>query len=255
MRLLFLVFIALCSFMLVGCKTTTLDQQYKGQTDKQIFDRAEHNLKRGRFETASKDFEALDTLYPFGEYSQQAQLDIIYAYYRNGDADSALAAADRYIRLYPRSSDIDYVYYMKGLIDMGPQENWLDRWIRTNPTYRDVSGMEQAYQDFSLMIERFPQSSYVPEARKRMQYIRNVLAQHYLQIAQYYERRKAYVAAANRAGDVVRNYPGTPQVTPALGVMVRSYRALGETSMANDALQVLVNNYPNSPEAKRLRGV
>jgi outer membrane protein assembly factor BamD len=253
MRLLLVMLVALCSLTLVGCKTTTLEQQYKNKNEKQIFDRAEHSMARGKYETAAKDFEALDNLYPFGPYAQQAQLDIVYAYYRNNDAESALAAADRYIRLYPRSPDVDYVYYLKGLIDMGTPETWLDYLVRTNIADRDVSGLEQAFKDFAVLIERFPQSAYAPDARKRMVYIRNLLAAHNLRIAQYYLNRKAYVAAANRAGDIVKDYQGAPEVIPALGIMVESYRGLGETGMANDALQILVNNYPNSPEAKRLQ--
>lgn len=252
MRLLLLIIITLISFTLTACKTTTIEQQYKGKNEQQIFERAERNLAKGNYDTAAKDFEALDNLYPFGPYAQQAQLDIIYAYYKNSDIDSALAAADRYIRLYPRSSDIDYAYYMKGLIGMGTPEGWLDYWVKTGPADRDVSGLDQAFRDFATLVQRFPDSKYVPEARKRMAYIRNLLAAHNLRIAQYYYNRKAYVAAANRAGDVVKNYSGAPQVIPALAIMVESYRALNENDMANDALQVLVNNYPNSSEAKRL---
>jgi outer membrane protein assembly factor BamD len=252
MRLLLLIFIALCSFMLTACKTTTLEQQYKGKNEKQIFERAERDLARGNYDTAAKGFEALDNLYPFGPYAQQAQLDIVYAYYKNNDAESALAAADRYIRLYPRSPDVDYVYYMKGLVGMGVSESWLDYWTRTSIADRDVSGLDQAFKDFGTLVQRFPDSKYAPEARKRMAYIRNLLAAHNLRIAQYYYNRKAYVAAANRAGDVVKNYPGAPQVIPALEIMVDSYRALGETDMANDARQILVNNYPNSQEARRV---
>lgn len=252
MRPLLFIFITMISLFLVGCQTTTLEQQYQNQNEKQIFDRAERNLAKGNYETASKDFEALDTLYPFGSYAQQAQLDIIYAYYRNNDTDSALAAADRYIRLYPRSSDVDYAYYMKGLINMGAPETWIDRWIRTSPADRDTTGLDQAFKDFATLIQRFPQSDYAVDAKKRMAYIRNLLAAHHLRIAQYYFNRKAYVAAANRANDIVKDYQGAPQVIPALAMMVESYRALGENDLANAALQLLRDNYPNSPEAKRL---
>lgn len=254
MRFLSIIIIALCAVFLVACKTTTLDEQFKGKTDKQIFEAAEHDMATKHYENAIKHFEALDALYPFSEYSQQAQLDIIYAYYKHNDSDSALAAADRYIRLYPRSPNVDYAYYMKGIIDMGQPEGWMDRWIRTNPAQRDIGGMEEAFQDFKVLVQRFPDSQYTPDAERRMLYIRNLLAQHHLEIARYYFKRKAYVAAANRANDVVIGYPQAPQVIPALGIMVKSYRALNETEMANQALQVLVNNYPDSTEARRLQG-
>lgn len=252
MRLLLSILLIFFAAMLPACKTTTLEQQFQGQTDKQIFDRAQHNLKREHYAEAIKDFEALDTLYPFGEYAQQAQLDIIYAYYKNSDTDSALAAADRYIRLYPRSPGIDYAYYMRGLINLGPPSTWLDRWVRSDYASRDITGMDEAYKDFATLIKLFPESPYASEAKKRMAIIYDALATHQLQIAQYYFRRKAYVAAANRASELVIKYPGTPQVTEALEIMVESYRALGENNLASDALKTLQTNYPNSPEAKRL---
>jgi len=253
MRFLSIIIIALCTFLLASCKTTTLDEQYKGKDDKQIFEAAEHDMATKHYENAIKNFEALDAIYPFGQYSQQAQLDIIYAYYKHNDSDSALAAADRYIRLYPRSPNVDYAYYMKGIIDMGAPEGWADRWIRTDPAQRDVGGMEEAFQDFRILVQRFPDSAYAPDAQRRMLYIRNLLAQHNLGIARYYFKRKAYVAAANRANDVVIGYPQAPQVIPALAIMVKSYQALNETEMANQALQVLVRNYPDSSEAKHLQ--
>lgn len=245
--------IALCGLILLaGCKTTEPYSEYKSRSDQQIFEQAENHLARGNSEVAIKDFEALDVLYPFGEYSQQGQLDIIYAYYKHGDTDEALAAADRYIRLYPRADNVDYAYYMKGLINLGPEEGWMERWLRAEKSLLDVSGLEQAFTDFNVLIERFPHSKYVPDARKRMLYIRNLLAQHQLELAKYYLKRKVYVAAANRASEVVDHYPGAPAVVPALGVMVEAYHALGQNKMANDALLVLKTNYASSKEAQAL---
>lgn len=250
-RILATAFIALC---LLSCKSTEPLQPYQGYTDKQILERGEYDMNKGRYEQAAQAFEALDTLYPFGEYSQQSQLDIIYAYYKSDDADSALAAADRYIRLYPRSSNVDYAYYMKGLINSGPPKNWFHQWLEAPAEKLDMTDQQQAFQDFSTLIQQFPNSKYVPDARRRMVYIRNLLAQHQLEIAQYYVRHKAYVAAANRASDLVKLYPGAPQTIPALAIMVDSYRKLNEPVMANNALRILNANYPNSPEAQKLNG-
>lgn len=246
-RILALILVAL---FLVGCKTTPPFQAYQGLSDKQILERGEYNMSKRHYDQAVKDFEALDTLYPFGQYSQQGQLDIIYAYYKSDDNESALAAADRYIRLYPRSSNVDYAYYLKGLINSGDNKNWFHQWIEAPPEKLDLTDQKQAFQDFNTLIEQFPNSKYAPDARARMIYIRNLLAQHQLEIAQYYMRRKAYVAAANRAGDVVRSYPGAPQVIPALHVMVEAYTKLNEPDMANDALRVLNTNYPNAQVQK-----
>ncbi len=238
--------------LVTGCKTTEPFETYKGATAKEIFTSAEHKLAAGHYESAAKDFEALDTLYPFGEYSQQGQLDLIYAYYKKGDDnESALAAADRYIRLYPRSPDVDYAYYMKGLINMGASESWLDRWIRSDPAQRDLSGMDQAFNDFNLLVQRFPSSPYAADARARMIYIRNLLARRQLEVAQFYFKRKAYVAAANRANRVVEFYQGSPAVVPALAIMYQSYIALGENDLARNTLQILIRNYPNTSEARR----
>lgn len=251
-RTLSLGLIALC-LGLAGCKTTAPFQPYQGLSDKQILERGEYNVSKRHYEQATKDFEALDTLYPFGQYTQQGQLDIIYAYYKNDDAESALAAADRYIRLYPRSPDVDYAYYLKGLINSGKPEGWFDQWLQAPPEKRDLTDQKQAFQDFGALIDQFPNSKYVPDARQHMVRIRNLLAEHELEIAQYYFRYKAYVAAANRASGIVKSYPGAPQVIPALALMVESYRKLNEPELANDALRVLNTNYPNSPEAQKLK--
>lgn len=240
------IFIALFAFVLTACKTTTTQDLYGKQTDKQIFTHAESEIARGNYDTAVKDLEALDTLYPFSDYSQQGQLDLIYAYYKSGDNVSALAAADRYMRLYPRSPSVDYALYMKGLANMGPEPSWVDRWTLADPAQRDFGNMEAAYQTFHVLIERFPNSQYVPEARKHMQYIRNLMAQHQLEVAQYYMKRKAYVAAVNRATTVVENYPNTQQVKPALQIMVDAYTQLNQPQLANSARQMLVERYPDT---------
>lgn len=251
MRRLPFIALLLVALILSACKSTEPFAAYKGANAKEIFDRAEANLGRRHYEAAVKDFEALDTLYPFGDYSQQGQLDIIYAYYKKGDVESALAATDRYIRMYPRAANVDYAYYMKGLINMGPADSWLEHWTKTSPSQRDLSNLDEAFQNFNLLIERFPNSAYAADARNRMVYIRNILAQRQLELAQYYLERKVYVAAANRASNVVLHYQGAPQVLPALAIMVKSYRALGEDAMANNALQVLTTSYPNSKETKQ----
>lgn len=235
-----------------GCASTSLEQQYKGQSAQQIFNTGEQALAKKKYDKATKSFEALNAMYPFGDYSEQAQLDLIYAYYKNDDSASALATADRFIRLYPRSEHVDYAYYMKGLINYGRSESWLQRMFPTNPADRDLSYMREAFSDFDTLVQLFPNSRYAADARQHMVYIRNILAQHEVNVANFYLLRKAYVAAANRASSVVENYQGTPQVLPALSIMVRAYRGLHESQMANRALQVIQLNYPNSKEYKAL---
>lgn len=254
MRMTKILSIALFVLFLTACKTTTTAELYAGNSDEQIFTHAQSELAKGNYETAAKDFEALDTLYPFGRYSEQGQLDIIYAYYKNGEYESALAAADRYIRLYPRSPSVDYAYYIKGLANSGRPNGWVDSWTTADPAQLDMTGMQEAYKDFALLTQRYPNSKYAPDARQRMARIIGLMAQHQLEVAQYYVVRKAYVAAANRAATLVREYPGMPQVAPALAIMIEAYTALNQPQMANDARQVLANKFPSSAEAQKFGG-
>jgi outer membrane protein assembly factor BamD len=249
-----ILLILIATLIIAGCAPTATLDLYKNKTARQIFTSGEHAMAKGDYEQAVQDFEALDTLYPFGPFAEQGQLDIIFAYYKNNDPASALGAADRYIRLYPRSPNVDYAYYMKALINYGRGETWFQHVFPTDPAQRDLGYMEQSFRDFNELSRRFPDSPYAQDARMRMAYIRNLLAQHELNIAQYYMRHKAYVAAANRAGGIVENYQGAPQVIPALGIMVEAYRALGETRLANNVLQVLELNFPNAAITKKLSG-
>lgn len=240
--------IATCFF--AACKTAAPLDAYKNSDDRQIFERAENNMQKGSYEQASKDFEALDTLYPFGEYSQQGQLGIINAYYKGGDRDSAIAAADRYIRLYPRADNVDYAYYMKGIINKGGKRAWYEKWINAEPASRDVSAQQEAIENFTTLTERFPNSKYTPEALTYMVELRSQIAQHTLEVAQYYLRHKTYIAAANRATQVLQNYPRSSQVAPALDIMIQSYHALNEPDMAEEARQVLQDKFPQYQSSK-----
>ncbi len=247
------IVILLIACLLVACKTTNSLDAYQKLSDKQIYGRSEENMKKHRYEQATKDFEALDALYPFGDYSQKAQLAIITAYYKNDDHESALAAVDRYIRLYPRADNVDYAYYMKGVINSGSEENWFFSWIHAKPDQKDVSAQIEAFHNFSDLIERFPNSQYIPDAKLRLAALRSLVAQHELDISQYYFKRKAFIAAANRASEIINRYPGTPQTPIALSVMIKSYRALNENDMADETLHKLSHEYPNSTEAITLK--
>lgn len=258
MRTIISFLISLSLFILIGlagtgCASTTTAEQYKGQSSEQIFNAGEEAFHKRKYEKAIKHFEALDSLYPFGPYNQRAQHDLMTAYYQTGNNAQALAAAERYVRLYPRSSDVDYAYYMKGLANFGRGRSWLQKLFHTNPAQHDLTYMRASFDVFNQLLTLFPKSQYAPDARKRMVYIRNLLARHDYEVAKFYFDRKAYVAAANRASGVVEHYQGAPQVVPALGIMVRSYRALNQTDMANDALRVLALSYPDSSTFKKLQ--
>lgn len=225
---------------------------YKGKSAQEIFTKGEKSLSKKHFKDAISCFEGFDALYPFDSRAEQAQLDVIYAYYKSNDPDSAVAAADRYIRLYPMSNNVAYVYYLRGVTNMERNISWIYNAFPLDPAKRDLASMQQAFSDFHKLLEVYPDSTYCTDARKRMIYIRNLLSRHELQIAQFYLQRKAYIAAANRGSYIVQHLQGSSEIPEALAIMVKSYRALGENEPADDALRVLKMNYPNSSQLKSI---
>ncbi len=241
-------------FLLCACSSTTSDPAaiYKNQAEDQIFRGGEINLAKHHYSTAIKQFEALDALYPFGPHDEQAQLDLMYAYYQNDDVASSAATAERFIRLYPRSEHADYAYYMKGLADFYQDRGWVQRYFPTDLSQRDPGTMIQAFDDFSRLVQLYPTSTYADDARQRMIYLRNMFANSELHAANYYFQRQAYVAAANRANYILQHYDGTPQTENALGVLALSYHALGLNDLATQTIQLLQINYPNGHVLQQL---
>ena len=199
-------------------------------------------LKEGNYQTAIKYYELLETRYPFGKYAMQSQIDLAYAYYKDSEPDSALAAADRFIRLHPEHPAVAYALYLKGIVNFNRRMGFLTRFIPTDTSQRDPGAALDSFKDFSELVRRFPDSEYADDARKRMIYLRNNLAKHELHVADYYMERGAYVAAANRAAAVVEKYQRTPSVKPALEIMIDAYTRLGKDKLAEDARRVLVLN-------------
>lgn len=242
------IIVGIIVLLLTGCASDSTNpmEEFKGQSAEKIFNDAESAMAKKHYEEAIKNFEALDILYPFGKYAQQGQLDVIYAYYKNKDMDTAIAAATRYIHLYPASPNVDYAYYMKGLANFDKTRSWADAIYKRDPSTRDLSVMREAFTDFNELITQFPNSKYVPDAQNRMIYIRNLIAKYELSVAEYYMRHKTYVAAANRANYIVTHLEGAPQVEDALKIMVNAYTALGATEEAAKAQHVLDLNFPKS---------
>lgn len=239
--------------LLIGCSDSFNNfKAYQGIPAATIFHRAEKRLAEGKYDKAVKDLEALDAIYPFGPYAQQGQLDIIYAYYMNDDDGAAIAAADRYMRLYPRSNNVDYAYYMKGLIQFNQGQTWAQRQLSLDPSPRDLTSKKQAFLTFDELAQYFPSSIYRDDALLRMAILRNFFAHKELLLAEYYFDRHAYVAAANRASGIVKHYNGTPYVEEALVLMVRSYRKLELPQMANNSLVILKATYPDSKMLTKL---
>lgn len=244
MRLLPFAFF-LSFLCLISCSTTSdPTEKYKGFTAEQLFHKAEVALADGSYSTAIQSYEALDALYPFNAYSEQALLGSIYAYSQSGDNASSAAAAQRFIHLYPASKHLDYAYYMKGVSEMLQDRTWTQRYFPIDLATRDPGSARQAYIDFAELIQLFPQSIYAPHAQQRMIYLRNRFAQAELDVARFYLKRHAYVAAVNRGTYIVKHYDGTPAVKSALEIMVKAYRAMGENAEADRIWHVLQFNYP-----------
>ncbi len=246
-----LTFFLLLTLLLAGSGCSLLPEQVDETKDwsaNQLYSAAKEELGDGNYEKAIEYFEKLEARYPFGRYAQQAQLEIAYAYYKFDEPDLAIATADRFIKVYPRHPNVDYAWYLKGLTNFNRGKTIVDRILPQDPTQRDTVTKRAASDDFRQLTELYPGSIYARDASQRMVYLRNNLAAYELHVANYYMRRKAFVAAANRGKYVIENYQGTPSVPEALVIMVRAYQQLGARDLADDALKVVRLNYPQHPD-------
>jgi outer membrane protein assembly factor BamD len=231
--------------ILTACTSSTdPSEAYKGESSQQIYARGKTALKDKSFSEAVKRFEALDVQYPFDSETDSAQLYLIYAYYMKEDYTLSVSAAERYIRLHPTSPNVDYAYFMRGVSDFYQNMGVLEKIFSIDLATRDLTQIQKSYNDFNELIVNFPNSRYVPAAHQYMVYLRNVLADHELHVAEYYYNRKAYVAAANRASGLVAHFQGAPTVVDGLVLMAKAYRKLGMTKLEQDTLAVLKYNYP-----------
>ena len=219
----------------------------KGWSAQKLYAAAKDALNSANYERAIDLYGKLEARYPFGRYAQQALLESAYAYYKFDEPDTAIATLDRFIRTYPRHPNLAYAYYLKGLANFNRGETFIDRYLPRDPSERDAGAARQSFFDFQELVRRFPDSPYARDARQRMIFLRNNLARYETHAADYYLRRGAYVAAANRARYVIQNYPNTPAVPDALQMLVRAYRSLGLDDLAADAERVYRLNYPDRP--------
>ena len=214
----------------------------------QLYSEAKQKLNEKNYEKAIEYFEILEARYPFGRYAQQAALEIAYAYYKFDEPDLAIAAADRFIKIYPRHPNIDYAWYIKGLTNYNRGNTLVTRFLPQDPSERDTATMRAAYEDFDQLVKFYPNSVYAADSAQRLIFLRNNMAEYEIHVADYYMRRKAYVAVANRGEYVVENFQRTPAVPDALIYMARAYQTLGLNDLADDAIKVLSLNYPDRPE-------
>lgn len=232
-----------------GCSSSDDSEQRAALANmgsQQMYDNAKRNMQNGNFGAASTALSELDSRYPFGPLSNQVQLDLIYSYYKSGKIDETLATIDRFIRLNPNHSDVDYAFYMRGLTNMEADANMFQQLMQIDRSDRDPSKSREAFTDFRRLIQQYPDSKYAADAKKRMVFIKERLAKYEIAIARFYMRREAFVAAANRGRYVLENYSNTDQVQEALEIMVSSYDQLGLTELKENAMQTLRLNFPDS---------
>ncbi|OUD12527.1 outer membrane protein assembly factor BamD [Thioflexithrix psekupsensis] len=241
-------------FLLTACATDPKEHTAGWDAD-QLYEEAKKALKDDDYRTAIRYYELLEARHPFGPYAQQALLESIYAYYKHNEPESAIVTADRFIQQYPRHPNIDYVYYMKGLVNFEMNQGLFDRFLPLDKSQRDQTVAMNSFRDFAELLQRFPQSRYAEDAEKRMLYLRNSAAQYELNVAEFYMVRGAYLAAANRAKNVIEGFQRTPAVPDALALMVKAYRILQLDDLANQSLQVLQLNYPNHPKLSELNAL
>jgi len=235
MRLFILTFIP---FILLACAGADKDET-AGHSAKELYEEAQASIDAAEFQTAVKHLESLEARYPFDPHAKQAQLEIAYAYYKFDELDQATSAIDRFERLHPRDSHLDYVYYLKGLINFNRGQGLLDAWFPRDPAQHDPAVLEQAFNDFSTLVRRFPDSSYAGDAHQRMIYIRNQLARKEILIAEFYVERKSWVSSAKRAKTVLQRFPRTIWTKRALEIMLLSYQKLDLSELAADTQRVI----------------
>jgi outer membrane protein assembly factor BamD len=221
-----------------------------GWSAQRLYSEAKNAMNEGSWATAVKYFEKLEARYPFGRFAQQAQLEIAYAYYRDSEPASAVAACDRFIKLHPNHPNVDYAYYLKGVVNFYEDQNVITQFAAQDPTERDPRSARDSFAAFKELVTRYPDSKYTPDALARMKYLINALAAHEVHVAHWYMKRGAYVAAANRASYAVKTYPEAPATEEALALMARAYAQMGLDDLRDDALRVLKTNFPQSPWLK-----
>jgi outer membrane protein assembly factor BamD len=224
-------------------------------TAEELYASAREALDSGDAAGALQLYDDVEARFPFTPYATQAQLDSIYAHYRLQQAELALSAANRFLKQYPQHARVDYVQYLKGLVNFTRSVDEFDKLLRIDGTRRDPVFARAAFEDFSLLIKRFPDSRYAQDARRRMIWLKNGLARYELHVAEFYVRRGAPVAASRRAQYIIDHYQGTDSVPVALDILQQSYAELGLTEQAEEAQRVLQANYPGYVRGRGSKGL
>lgn len=235
------------ALLLTGCAGLDEDET-KNWTPERLHSEAREKMDDGDYAAAITYLEKLEARYPYGRLADQAQLEAAYAYYKDDEPALAIAAAERFIRLHPTHPNVDYAYYLRGLVNFHGEKNFVN-WLfgaKDDLAERDPKGTREAYLAFKELVERFPHSRYAEDSAKRMAYLFEAQARHEIHVARYYYSRGAYVAAVNRCKYALENFPQTPANEDALGIQAMAYKRMGLNDLHNDMMRVLRLNFPAS---------
>jgi outer membrane protein assembly factor BamD len=235
----------LLAALLAGCGSVEKDRTSKWTADR-LYSEARGELVQGNCSTARDLFGKLESRYPFGRYAQQALMETAYCQYKEGETADALSTIDRFLKMAPNHPNVDYVYYLRGLVNFIDRPALLGALVKYKVSERDPKALRESFEAFKELAVRFPASRYTPDATNRLNFLRDALADHEANVADYYYRRGAYLAAIDRAQVVMREYQGADSVEHALELVVRSYSKLGMTDLHDDSLRVLRKNYPEN---------
>lgn len=243
----FLPLLALAALLATGCAGVT--DPTRDWSAERFYQEARAKMEEGNWPEAIRLYEQLEARYPYGRYSEQAQLELAYVHYKDQEPELAIAAADRFIRLHPTHPHVDYAYYLKGVIHFRGEKSLIHALFGFDQAMsgRDPRSARESYNAFRELIERFPDSRYAADARDRMRYLLDVQARYEVSVAKFYFERGAYVAAVNRCKYALENYPRTPAVEDALGIQAKAYKLMGMPKLAADTVRVLRANFPQSP--------
>jgi len=239
------VYFLLAAVCLFGCAGNTEDETI-GWSAQRLYGEAKDAMSSKDWPRAVKYLEKLEARYPYGRFAQQAQLEIAYCHYKDGERASAVAAVDRFIKMYPNHSSADYAWYLKGLINFNDQYGILSNLTTPDMSDRDPKSSRESFNAFREVVGRYPDSKYAADATLRMRYLVNALASHEVHVARYYMKRGAYLAAANRSQYAIRHYAQAPAIEEAVFVLVLAYDRLGMSDLRDAADRVMRSNFPDS---------
>jgi outer membrane protein assembly factor BamD len=223
-------------FTLISCSSTPKQDL---RPVHELYVEAQEEMKEDNYEKTVKLLETLQSRYPYGRYAQQALMEIAYANYKLNEPEAAMSAAERFIKQFPNSPNLDYMFYLKGMINFNDNAGFLSKLTRQDPAERDPQTMRDSFDSFRELVSRFPDSRYAEDSKLRMQFLINTMSRSDISVASYYLRRGAYIAAVNRANNVLKEFPETRQTRDALQIMVLAYDAMGQTDLRDDAQRIL----------------